>query len=520
MGQVQIMEAWEDGLTADNWTLNPTVFAYQLNFRPSDYEIGNLGTSWEFSDPSTYVVHLRQGVHWQNIPPVNGREFVASDVVFHYDRILGLGDGFTKPSPYWGTVASYQSLVSVTDTDKYTVVFKFSVPNEEAITEVLQGGGMEQTFEAPESVNLWGDLNDWHHAIGTGAFILQDFVSGSSATLAKNPNYWAHDERYPQNQLPYIDKLKVLIIPDLATSMAAVRAGKIDAIDNISLTNAQGMKKTNPEILQITYPASSSFSIDPKNDVKPFTDIRVREAMQMALDLPTIAANYYAGTCPPDPSTMTSMYMTGWTYPYTQWPQDLKDEYTYNPTTAKNLLAAAGYPNGFKTNIVAANNNDLDLLQICKSYFAAVGIDMNIQTMDYVTWNNLVRAKKHDQLAYDNSLGFSFPPLNGFRRWQTGSANNWCDISDPTWDALYKKVLAETDVKDIKQTVVEANMYVPKQHWEISLPTPNYFALYQPWLKGYSGQNFSISGPAGPLFIGFYCARFWIDTNLEKSMGH
>ena len=57
----------------------------------------------------------------------------------------------------------------------------------------------------PEAVKQWGNLNDWHHAIGTGPFILTDFVAGSSATMVKNPNYWGYDERYPQNKLPYID---------------------------------------------------------------------------------------------------------------------------------------------------------------------------------------------------------------------------------------------------------------------------------------------------------------------------
>jgi len=88
-----------------------------------------------------------------------------------------------------------------------------------------------------------GDINDWHHAIGTGPFILTDFVSGSSATLVKNPNYFGHDERYPQNQLPYVDNLSVLIIPDDATALAGLRTGKIDALDQISLCRLDQYKK-------------------------------------------------------------------------------------------------------------------------------------------------------------------------------------------------------------------------------------------------------------------------------------
>ena len=526
-GQTCIMNAWEDALVADDWTLDPKIFAYQLAFRPSDYEVGCLGTSWEFTDPLTYVVHLRQGVHWQNVAPSTGRELVADDIVFHFDRRMGWGHGYTTPSPYYAAATIWQSMKSVTALDKYTVAFKFAGVSEESITETLQGGGSDEYFESPETIKAYTNaanpqLTDWHQCIGSGPFIWKDYVSSASATLVKNPDYFGHDERYPQNQLPYIDELKVLIIPDAATSLAALRTGKIDVMDNINLANAQQVKKTNPEILSITYPGGTP-SIDPKNDVKPFTDIKVRQAMQMALDLPTIAATYYSGSCPATPSTMTSMYMTGWTYPYDQWPQDLKDSYAYNPTKAKQLLSDAGFPTGFKTDIVAANNNDLDLLQIVKSYYAAVGIDMTINTYDFATWNTMVRAKKHDQLAYNNSIGFSFPPLMGFRRWQSTSGNNWCDVNDASWDALYLKALAATNVTDTKALVVQGNTNMAAQHWEITLCTPNMFALYQPWLKGYNGQAFSVSalgGGTGALWMGFYSARFWIDTSLKKSLGH
>ena len=88
--------------------------------------------------------------------------------------------------------------------------------------------------------------------------------------------------------------------------------------------------------------------------------------------------------------------MTGWGCHINQWPQDLKDQYAYNPTAAKQLLAAAGYPNGFNTDVVADTAADLDLLQIVKSYFAAVGIDMDIQDnglclLDRFLWQSLTK---------------------------------------------------------------------------------------------------------------------------------
>ena len=153
----------------------------------------------------------------------------------------------------------------------------------------------------------------------------------------------------PQNQLPYVDKFKILIIPDEAAAIEAMRQGKIDALDQISIERAQALQKTNPEILQIMTPSPSTPSIDPRNDLPPFNDIRVRKALQLAIDLPAIARTYYGGKAVPNPSTLTSRDVKGWGFPYENWPQDLKDEYSYNPQMARQLLADAGYPNGFRT---------------------------------------------------------------------------------------------------------------------------------------------------------------------------
>jgi peptide/nickel transport system substrate-binding protein len=516
---------WFERLFTDDWTLNPSVWDYKITFRPNNYVKGLVAESWEFTAPGTLIAHIRQGIHWQNIAPVNGREFTASDVAYHYHREYGFGDGFTKPSPFVGSEAVWQALTAIDATDKYTVVFKFTITNPEAILETIQAAGSNKNdIEAREAVQQWGDLSDWHHAIGTGPFILQDFVPSSSATLIKNPNYWGNDERYPQNKLPYVDTVKYLIIPDNSTTLAAMRTGKIDVVENQLLQDAQSMKKTNQEILQLTVPVGDAYSLEPRDDVKPFNDVNVRKAMQMAINLPEIASTYYGGTVDPSPSTLTSNLMTGWGFAYSQWPQDLKDEYAYNPTAAKKLLATAGYPNGFDTNVVADTAGDLQLLEIIKSYFAKIGINMSVKTMDNPTWINYVLlGHKQDQLAYRAGaggwLGHTYEPTAQFNVLSTGFFANYTMTSDPVYDAAGAAALAASNIDGLKQALTDANKEVARQHFIISLLQPNTYSFYQPWVKGYNGQTFSLPA-SSPGLKGFYQGRFWIDQNLKKSMGH
>jgi peptide/nickel transport system substrate-binding protein len=518
-GQMQVQNLWEDSLVCDDWTVNPSAFAYQLAFRPNNWEVGCVALDWEFTGTNILTMHLRQNVYWWNVAPVNGRKFTANDVVFYYDRLYGLGMGYTKPL---STNTAMYALASVTASDNYTVSFNWPGVSQETICEDMFGP-MGANEEAPEVFAAYTTsptqiITNWHQTFGCGPYMITDWVDATAMTLAKNTSYWGVDERHPKNQLPYINNVKILIIPAQATALAAVRAGKIDAIDTLTLSQAQQMKVTNPGMTQLSYPGGPD-TIDPKDDIAPFTDQRVRQAMQMALNLPLIASTYYGGTAYQYPSTMTSVFMTGWSYPYSQWPASLKATYDYNPTGAKALLAAAG-ASTFSVNCVASSSNpDLDLLQIIQSEFAAVGITINISLMDAASLNTMLRAHADTGIAFGTKLGFTFPPLMGFRHWQTGTTLDWCDINDPAWNALYAQALAAPTLAQTQALVVQGNQYQAQQQWSVSLPCPMQFAVCQPWLNGYNAQTFSISSTSGVLEMGFYCARFWINQNLKQSLG-
>jgi peptide/nickel transport system substrate-binding protein len=511
---MNIEASWMEKLFVPDWTLNPSVFAFNLTFVPPDYIAGSLAQNWEFTTPNTFVVNLRQGIYWQDLSPANGREFVASDVVYDWDRIYGLGDGFTTPSPYAGGLSA--NLISITATGTYQVTFGWNISNPEYIMVILMGNGNSADMECPDALQQWGNLTAWQHAIGTGPFMLTDFVDGSSATLTKNPNYWGYDERYPQNQLPYINSMVVLIIPNSATALAALRTGKVDELDGNSLQTAQGVGQTNPSIEQIGIPSAHGMDVDPRNDVAPFNNLQVREALQMSINLPAIAQSYYDNSAEPYPDALTSYYMTGWGYPYSQWSSTLQAQYTYNTTEAKQLLAQAGYPNGFTTDVVANSAADLDLLEIVQSDFAAINVTLNINLMASAAWTSYV-SNNHSQDAMSyNTLGFlglTYQPFLQCEDFLKGNSTDYIMVNDPAFNAFYPEAVAETSVDDIKQVVQAANEEVAQQHFVISLLQPVTFSLYQPWLKGYNGQSQSIWGTNGPKYLGFFAARFWIDKS-------
>jgi peptide/nickel transport system substrate-binding protein len=341
--------------------------------------------------------------------------------------------------------------------------------------------------------------------------------------LTKNPDYWGYDERYPQNKLPYVSTVKYLIIVDGNTALAAMRTGKIDAQDALSRIQAAAMSKTNPEILQSAGLNNANTTMDPRNDTAPFNDIRVRQAMQKLIDIPLIASTYYGGRALSYPIALTCYAEAGWAWTYDQWPQDLKDEYKYDLAGAKKLLADAGLPNGFHTNLRVDNSADQDLVLLVQSAFASAGIVMDIIGMDSASWNSYVQVgKKHDQMCMraGGSLGLSYEPLRQLYRFQTGYSTDYAMVSNASFDSYYPAFNNSTSIDQEKQIILAANQLVARQHFVITLPESFTYTLVQPWVVGFNNQGgvFS-SGGTGPS-CGNYLARFWINQKMKTAMGH
>jgi peptide/nickel transport system substrate-binding protein len=500
---------WYEHLFMHDWTLDRKIWSFKTGWVPSEYYIGHLVESWEWVDAQTLITHIRHGIHWQDKAPANGREFTAYDVQHHYDRVFGTGSGYTVPHPIlslWGA-----SIKKATAIDDYTVNFTFKNPTPVFNMLTIVDIPTLNVIECPEV--LEAGIKDWKNACGTGAYMPTDFTADTSLTMSKNPNYWGYDERHPQNRLPYADEVKLMCIPDISTAIAALRTGRIDWITDISWQQSQSLKRTSPELEQTTKPIAA-YVVNCRCDTKPFTDINVRKALQLAIDRQTIAKSFYGGTVDGKPAGLITPEHKGWCIPYDEWSQDLKDEYSYNPTKAKQLLAEAGYPNGFKTNIVAQSTMDLELLQIIKAQFMDIGVDMDITVMDPVSYMSFIGARKHDQMSYANWSAKPDPPHIRISDLTTSQRLNGTCNNDAVYEEMYHKLLTATTTEEAKQMVIDADQYVLRQHWGAVVCPITSFVAWQPYLKGYSGEDVGWAWTREWNF-----PRLWVDQALKKSMG-
>ena len=232
-GAYRLLGPINQDLGRGDWAIDRDVLSYSFVTPAADQMVGALAESWELStDGLTYTFNIRKGVRFHDKPPVNGREMTANDILFGWQRYLGLGE-FTEDGPSIFTHISMKQLESIAAPDKYTFVVKVKQPELGMLLTLLKPHPNPYLHPlAPEVLKEFDDLQEQESHIGTGAFMWTDWARGTSLTYIKHPDYYGYDDKYPENRLPYVDGFKVLFIGELETRMAAMRTGKIDMIDS------------------------------------------------------------------------------------------------------------------------------------------------------------------------------------------------------------------------------------------------------------------------------------------------
>jgi len=391
--QVNTVSFYCDMLWNIDWSIDRTDFNYGSSYIDSKYLTGQIAKEWTIADDfSSMTVTLRDDVYFQDKTSVGmdskydvyqGRQLVASDVKWTYDRLLGL-DGVAivqEDQTSWPTILHMLNSVEVIDDQ--TVKFSFNTTDELSVNNFMCAfvniGGPEWDTLTDEQ------QSDWHYADGTGPFILTDYTGDNTMTFTKNPKYWDTDA--DGNQLPYLDEVELVYMADSATMLSSFIAGDLQILaannDLISTDQATQLKASlsADQYEQYTY-YGSCIGVGLKqgtNGLAPLADEKVREAMQYAIDVSAISqyAGYeYDGV----ESMLNGCFAQGTAWnDVDAWGDDLINSYTtYDPDKARQLLEEAGYGDGFSFDVTLFQKMPVEQFQLAAQYLAVVGITMNI----------------------------------------------------------------------------------------------------------------------------------------------
>ncbi len=478
-----------------------------------------LAESWEISeDGLTVTFHLRQGIHWPNIPPVNGRELVADDVVFSYNRYKAEG------SPHADILGFIDTIEAP---DNYTVVFNLERPWSGLLP---YAGHLYFVIEAPEVLEEFGTLETPESVIGTGPWMLVEHEFGVKQYYERNPDYWRGPDGITGESLPYIDNIEVLFVFDDAAKVALYRSGELDVGpayyywgwwtgDPESLNALQD----RPDLIADYRPVVENFTTEvhlvPKLEVFPFMNQKVRQAINMVIDhSPQL---WYGGS---NVETRDIAVVHPWFVPL----DELGEGAAYFPVGAdgvrtidiegakvlfneglQELIDEGLAPEGFQIGDPIQLEMFLHRLEeffeqnasVFQANVAELGLDVQFTVSTYPEMSDQIWSDFENwpgDLAFDWTPATFPDPIDFYyNSFYPGTTLNFQGIDDPELTALIEAGLAARD-DATKRKVVEdlQRVFAVKLYW---WPMPNWISenLYPDYLinaggmKGSAGQGYT-----------------------------
>jgi peptide/nickel transport system substrate-binding protein len=506
MGEELLGGDWTKGPAGTNendWTSGYGGFTDRLT--------GRLAEDWEMPDNESIIYHIRQGVHWWNKEPANGRELTAEDVAWNIKRHFSSPGSFN----YKQYTRTGMSPLDVQALDRYTVEVKVNPAWQGVMASVI---GDHLWMLCPDAVEANGGepLTDWREFIGTGPYMIENYEVNSRIEYVKNPDYWQTDPLHPENRLPYAEGVKELIIFNMEQQKAAFRTGQVDIAATATMTitdwdEADFLKSKHPRLEVKSYPGSAVFMIWPRldNDSLPFGDIRIRQAMNLAVNQRELVDDYYGGhaellTWPyPDLPVFDRIYT-----PLEEQSQTVRDLFGYDVERAREMVIEAGYPDGFNFTLYAAAQHT-DFLSIIKEYLREINIDMEIAYM--TEW----LGSTYQPVVY--AADYLLNP-QGMASIIEGNPFNYSRVRDTRIQEAYVDISRYSGIDDteVARILKEMGPYQLELAVPIYLPAPHSSVVWWPWLQNYHGA----AGGGGYDNIDEYLMYFWIDSEMKDKMGY
>ncbi len=475
--------------TFANIQLVAPFYSTLLQFDPFNYPkiIGDVATDWTIAkDGKTYTFKIRQGIRFHD-----GSPLTSADVKASYDKIVFPPAGVRSTRK-----TGYSAIEKIDAPDPTTVVFHLKFP----AASLLANLASPWNVIFPKKY-LDQDPNYFKtHVIGSGPFKFKSYTHGSMLEGERNPDYFVKDR-------PYLDGFKFFISTETSARAAAIRSGRayIEFRD-FPLAEVEAIKKQLGDKVHVqTTPVTASWGIALNNKVKPFTDVRVRKALTLALDRYTMAkvlgpinglALVGCGLRPgsewalPDPELEK---LPGF------WHDADKSR-----AEAKKLLAEAGFPNGLK--FVMKNRNIKlpyqDFAVFVIQEWKKLGVEVEHRPVETAAWFQDGQNTGNFEAMVTAPVRFMDDPDLWLNMYVTGDTENWSRFSDPKIDELFKQEERALDpaqrkklVHQIEKIVLENAYYVPGLWWTRNMvhwtkvknyvAPPNYYSnqkLQDVWL--------------------------------------
>jgi peptide/nickel transport system substrate-binding protein len=421
-----------------------------------------LAVSWEQIDPVTWRVKLRPGVKFHN-----GTPFTADDVVFSYQRAA-------EPT---SQLRVYSNAAGVPrKIDDLTVEFKTNAPNPIELEHLNTINIMSKAWceknkaIKPQNFTQKEDMYTAHNANGTGAYMLKSREPDVKTVLTKNPNWWGIKEgKFEGN----VDEVVYTPIGSDATRLAALVSGEIDLINDPPPQDVPRLKQNaSIKVLEGTENRVIFIGMDQQRDellysnVKgknPFKDKRVRQALYQAIDVEALRTTTMRGLSKPTGAMLPAPL---------PWIAEPERRFAFDRAKAKQLLAEAGYPNGFEVTLDCPNNryvNDEKICQALAAMWSQIGVVTNLVTMPRA--NYFPKLEKLDTSLYMLGWGgaatdpiFILQPVLHTANSKGDGDYNYGRYTNPKLDALIEQVKVELDVEKRRKMINEALMI---QHDEL-----------------------------------------------------
>jgi peptide/nickel transport system substrate-binding protein len=343
--------------------------------------VPELATRWEISeDGLTYTFHLRPGVKFHDGSPLD-----AAAVVFSLDRQRDKKPphpfhSVGGPYAYWQSMSMDDIVQGIEAADDSTVVFTLKRRNSPFIANLAMGFA---SIVSPTAAEKHGE-DFFKHPSGTGPFRFVEWVKDDHITLERNPDYWG--------EKAHLDRVVFRTIPENTVRYLALEEGSVQGLDGLNTELAKRVAVEKKQLL-LTQPGMNVGYLAMNMDKPPFDKKDVRLAINHAINRDAIVAGLYGGFGTP---AVNPMPPTLWGFNKGIQP------YAYDPAKAKQLLAQAGFPNGFKTVLWAMNGprpympDPLKIAEAIQSDLKAVGIDASLHTVEWGTYLDQTQHGKHE----------------------------------------------------------------------------------------------------------------------------